>query len=162
FHEEVRAGRAQVPPVLRPIVEASIPDRPIHRALDYLRLVGAEQARLQAMPEGFRRSSLGAAVEARLAVRPHAASRNAAARVRLLLQRRLDDIDAQLREAEELVVDVQWAERAQRLPAPRARKLPAYRVAPTDDEHVVWPFDGEFWRDELGSYRQAVVSLCGG
>jgi hypothetical protein len=26
---------------------------------------------------------------------------------------------------------------------------------------VLWPFDGEYWRDELGFYRQVVVSKCG-
>jgi hypothetical protein len=30
-----------------------------------------------------------------------------------------------------------------------------------DDEHMLWPFDGEYWRDELGFYRQVVESACG-
>jgi hypothetical protein len=30
-----------------------------------------------------------------------------------------------------------------------------------DEEHYLWPFNGEFWRDELGFYRQQVVSRCG-
>jgi hypothetical protein len=29
-----------------------------------------------------------------------------------------------------------------------------------DDEHVLWPFDGEVWRDELGAYV-ADVAGCG-
>jgi hypothetical protein len=33
------------------------------------------------------------------------------------------------------------------------------RIKP-DDEHVIWPFDGEYWRDELGFYRQVVTSKC--
>ena len=28
-------------------------------------------------------------------------------------------------------------------------------------EHNVWPFNGEYWRDELGYYRQQVTYLCG-
>ena len=28
-------------------------------------------------------------------------------------------------------------------------------------EHNVWPFDGEYWRDELGYYRQQVTYKCG-
>jgi tetratricopeptide (TPR) repeat protein len=31
-----------------------------------------------------------------------------------------------------------------------------------DDEHVIWPFNGEYWRDELGYYRVKVVNKCGG
>jgi tetratricopeptide (TPR) repeat protein len=30
-----------------------------------------------------------------------------------------------------------------------------------DPEHVEWPFEGEYWRDELGSYRYDISSRCG-
>ncbi len=29
-----------------------------------------------------------------------------------------------------------------------------------DDEHVVWPFDGSYWRDELGGYTYNIKSRC--
>ncbi len=31
-----------------------------------------------------------------------------------------------------------------------------------DDEHVIWPFNGEYWRDELGYYRVRIANKCGG
>ena len=31
-----------------------------------------------------------------------------------------------------------------------------------DDEHVIWPFNGEYWRDELGYYRVKIRNKCGG
>jgi hypothetical protein len=31
-----------------------------------------------------------------------------------------------------------------------------------DDEHVIWPFNGEYWRDELGYYRVKIINKCGG
>jgi hypothetical protein len=31
----------------------------------------------------------------------------------------------------------------------------------SDGEHVIWPFQGEYWRDELGYYRQPVTRHCG-
>jgi len=30
-----------------------------------------------------------------------------------------------------------------------------------DDEHVIWPFEGEYWKDELGTYRFRLASQCG-
>lgn len=30
-----------------------------------------------------------------------------------------------------------------------------------DPEHLEWPFEGEYWRDELGSYRYDISSRCG-
>jgi len=29
-----------------------------------------------------------------------------------------------------------------------------------DDEHLFWPFDGQYWKDELGSYRFKIRSAC--
>lgn len=42
--------------------------------------------------------------------------------------------------------------------AKRSRKGPLYA---TDDEHVYWPFTGEYWRDELGYYLYTIKSECG-
>lgn len=30
----------------------------------------------------------------------------------------------------------------------------------TDSEHLPWPFDGEYWRDEMGYYYHPLPSLC--
>ena len=29
-----------------------------------------------------------------------------------------------------------------------------------DDEHNIWPFTGEYWRDELGYYRVRIINKC--
>ena len=29
-----------------------------------------------------------------------------------------------------------------------------------DEEHMYWPFTGEYWKDELGSYTVAIQSRC--
>ncbi len=29
-----------------------------------------------------------------------------------------------------------------------------------DDEHYMWPFTGEYWKDELGYYRVKVANKC--
>ncbi|MEZ4339541.1 MAG: hypothetical protein R3B82_23200 [Sandaracinaceae bacterium] len=29
-----------------------------------------------------------------------------------------------------------------------------------DEEPQIWPFDGEYWRDELPFYRQRVTPIC--
>ena len=34
-----------------------------------------------------------------------------------------------------------------------------YSVA-VSDEHLYWPYDGEFWRDELGTYTYTLTKGC--
>ena len=41
--------------------------------------------------------------------------------------------------------------------AMRDRKLPAVSV---DDEHAYWPFEGEYWKDELGAYTFLISNRC--
>ena len=38
-----------------------------------------------------------------------------------------------------------------------AREIGNVRV---DDEHQLWPFTGEWWRDELGYYRVRLKNQC--
>ncbi|MBM4396757.1 MAG: hypothetical protein FJ087_13835 [Deltaproteobacteria bacterium] len=42
----------------------------------------------------------------------------------------------------------------------KAGAKPDTRVA-IDAEHILWPYDGESWKDELGSYYYPLSSLCG-
>jgi len=30
-----------------------------------------------------------------------------------------------------------------------------------DEDEILWPFEGEYWRDELGSYRFQLGQKCG-
>jgi hypothetical protein len=32
--------------------------------------------------------------------------------------------------------------------------------AAVSDEHLYWPYDGEFWRDELGTYAYTLTKGC--
>src|SRR5262245_60019095 len=92
------------------------------------------------------------------------ALRAIAAHVRLVYERRLSEIDEVLRDTQRLLVDVQAAqrfevERAIREGEPRIHDIEYGRPRP-DHDQLVWPFDGEYWRDELGTYRQVVSSRC--
>ena len=82
-------------------------------------------------------------------------------------KRNFDELKEHLRSAQKIIVDITNAERKQldeNIETGQWSKEDAYRfgrVTP-DEEHVLWPFDGEYWRDELGFFRQVVNSNCGG
>ena len=42
----------------------------------------------------------------------------------------------------------------------RPKRVTREFVEWTDDEKVVWPFDGEYWRDELGTYEITLAHSC--
>jgi len=43
--------------------------------------------------------------------------------------------------------------------SPQGREKRALEIK-VDDEHILWPFTGEYWRDELGYYRVRVANRC--
>jgi hypothetical protein len=71
-----------------------------------------------------------------------------------------------LRNGEKILIDITAAQRNlldKKLADVQVSKTESkiFGVVKPDEEHVLWPFDGEYWRDELGFYRQVVESACG-
>jgi hypothetical protein len=47
-----------------------------------------------------------------------------------------------------------------RNPAPRAPASSRACFACARPDAIQWPFDGEYWKDEVDSYQAVVVSQC--
>ena len=81
-------------------------------------------------------------------------------------QRNVDELNEHLRNGEKILIDITAAQRNlldEKISKGQVSKAESkiYGVVKPDEEHVLWPFDGEYWRDELGFYRQVVESACG-
>jgi tetratricopeptide (TPR) repeat protein len=162
-------------PDARALVAGALSDRQLRRRLAHARDAEAEVALLGRMPAAFRASALGADTRDALDLARDLAARSAASLVRARLLRALDEIDRHLEEASALLGDVARA-RAEhagdRRPAvgeggststPQRRgrsSLPAFVPVISDRDHEAWPFDGEVWADEIGSYRAEARSRC--
>lgn len=165
FLKEVREGKANLPPAIRPIVENALSDRLLLRNLEYVRVLDEEDARFKKAPASFRTSPLGGDVTDALSLARDLAIRNAGTLARERYQRNLDELNEHLRDASKILIDITAAERNkldQQVVSGQLSKEEAqtYGVVKPDDEHVLWPFNGEYWRDELGFYRQVVTSKC--
>ena len=130
-------------------------------------MLDEEEKRFKKAPASFQSSALGSEVRTRCKLARDLAVRNAGELARERYQRNLDELNEHLRNGEKILIDITAAQRNQldaddRRPARSARqKSKIYGIVKPDEEHVLWPFDGEYWRDELGFYRQVVESACG-
>ncbi|MCC6558901.1 MAG: hypothetical protein IT372_38730 [Polyangiaceae bacterium] len=156
--EEVRAGAPRVSPRARPHVEAALAARDLDAHRDHIRGIDGEIARLARAPAAFRASPLGADVADALSLARDIAVSEAAALVRARLDRALEELDAPLLDARKILADVAEARRDPDLAPVAAEDAPA-PLALTGD-HEIWPFDGEYWRDEVGHYLQPITSRC--
>jgi tetratricopeptide (TPR) repeat protein len=167
FLKEVRAGKADLSPTIRPVVENSLSDRQLLRNLEYVRVLDDEESRFKKAPVSFRNSPIGNDVTDALGLARDLAVRNAGTLAKERYQRNLDELNDHLRDAQKILIDITSAERNkldQQVVSGQLSKEESltYGVVKPDDEHVLWPFNGEYWRDELGFYRQVVVSKCAG
>jgi tetratricopeptide (TPR) repeat protein len=166
FLKEVRSGSANLPATIKPVVEAALSDRQLLRNIEYVRILDEEQVRYKKAPGSFQTSPLGGEVQDGLQLARDLAIRNAGNLARERYQRALDELNEHLRDGAKILIDIVAAQRNQldqTITTGQMSKEESkiYGVVNPDEEHVLWPFDGEYWRDELGFYRQVVVSKCG-
>ena len=166
FLLDVREGKGDIDERVRPIVENALSDRQLLRNIEYVKLLEDEQKRFKRSAPGFQRSSIGMTVGDALKMARDLAVRQAGELALQRYRRNLEEINERWRDGEKGFIDLTVAQRNildQKITTGQVSKAEAkiFGVVKADEEHVLWPFDGEYWRDELGFYRQVVKSACG-
>jgi hypothetical protein len=166
FLKQVRDGEANLDDEVRPIVEAALSDRQLLRNIEYVRILEDEIGRFKKSPASFRSSALGQQVQDALKLARDLAVRRAGELAMQRYQRMLDELNEHVRNGEKILIDITAAQRnlldeAIKKDQVTAEEAEIFGVVNPDEEHVLWPFTGEYWRDELGFYRAVVMSACG-
>ena len=165
FLQRVRAGEANLSPRIRAIVASSLSDRTLLRHLEYVRLLEAEEARLGQAPEEFKNSSLGSRILQDIFVAKSFAIDQTGDLARGRYSRLIDELNELMTQVDTVELEIATYTRGQLSQEMREQQTQVQRArglnVEVDEEHQVWPFDGEYWRDELGFYRQQVTSQCG-
>jgi len=151
---------------IRPIVENALSDRQLLRNIDYVKLLEEEDKRFKKSPPGFQSSSIGQQVGDALKLARDLAVRQAGELALSRYQRNVDELNEHMRDGEKILIDITAAQRNlldEKISTGQvsAAESKVFGDVKPDEEHVMWAFDGEYWRDELGFYRQRVVSACG-
>lgn len=154
----VRARRSRVPSVIRIRTRDALADRAIGRQLAHIRSIDAERA---GAPEIIAGAALTVRVDDEFnALRAHAVAR-AAELTRERLARLRDGLREQMNRMDGLEAELARAARRE-LGVPNERPM-----GPAQGQPVVavqggaqWPFDGEWWPDELRHYAQPVHDRC--
>ncbi|HVR03601.1 MAG TPA: hypothetical protein VMT47_15800 [Polyangia bacterium] len=73
------------------------------------------------------------------------------------LIKRVIKIEYEILQGQKGALEQEVIQEQQIIQGPNARHAEEIRV---DDEHQMWPFTGEYWRDELGYYRVRIGNKC--
>lgn len=162
--KEVRNNQADLSPRVRPIVATALSDRTVLQHLEYVEILDKEEAKLGKSSESFRSSPVGGKILEDVAIARSFAVDQAGdlARGRYnRLIRELQDLSNQVDTVELEIATFRRGQIDQELQQQMSlAKQSKGGDVNVDEEHQLWPFDGEWWRDELGFYRQQVTNLC--
>ena len=146
------------------IFNAALADKKLRRKFDTVAKLNEELARIDniAGPQGATDGLLGA-LRGEITGYRFLVVGEAGGLAQARLVRLLSDLRRHLAEAIKIRQETRKARRGdssdgvlQEQAAAAAAKLEII----VDDEHIEWPFSGEYWKDELGSYLYDIDSLC--
>lgn len=165
FLQRVRAGETNLSPRIRGVVASALSDRTLLRHLEYVRVLEAEEARLNQAPEEFKNSSLGSRILQDIFVAKSFAIDQTGDLARGRYNRLIDELLELMNQVDTVELEIATYQRGQLSQEMQQQQTEVARAGgldvEVDEEHQMWPFDGEYWRDELGFYRQQVTSQCG-
>lgn len=165
FLVQVQAGETNLSPVVRGIVSTALSDRTLLRHIEYVRVLEAEEARLGEAPAEFQNSSLGARILQDVAVAKSFAVDQTGDLARNRYTRLIDELADLSNQVDTVELEIATFTRGQLDQEMQQQMTDAQRSGggevEVDEEHQLWPFRGEYWRDELGYYRQQVTNQCG-
>jgi HPt (histidine-containing phosphotransfer) domain-containing protein len=155
------AGAAGATEVDRLVAQA-LGDRDLARYFDQVRVVERELARVKAADAAWRATELGGAVLQDMAVQLALCRSEAGRQTRRRLGRIAKEIQSLTQQAIKVEYETILAQKDQLRGELRGYLVPPDRAGSpeVDDEHELWPFEGPYWRDELGAYHVRVGSQC--
>jgi TolA-binding protein len=165
FLKKVRAGDASLPQEVRGIITSALSDRAVLANLEYVALLEQEEKSLSKSPSQFQTSSLGARIQQDILVAKSFAVDQAGDIAKARYNRLIDEMQDLANQADTVEIETLNFERGQLSAALQEQQTAAGESTGgqvfVSSEHNVWPFNGEYWRDELGYYRQEVTYKCG-
>jgi len=161
-----RAEKSKDEGVMRKVMKIAFTDKAIKRLNDSI--LEAEQEMddgIGRRDAGFRTSALATECLATLKAERAKLVEEAGARARQKLEYERDALRELLEQALRIKIEVARKER-EALEISLAKGIPVDVVrryqfsTAVSDEHQYWPYQGEFWRDELGTYSYTLTKGC--
>jgi len=164
FLASVVRGDADLPVGIRAPVSSSLSDRTLRGHLEYVRVLDAEAQRLDRAPDPFRASSLGDRIRQEVLVSRSFAIDRAGDLARGRFSRLIEELDELMNQMDTVEIEMYRVRReglsTEEIDERQRIGEGGGFAVEVDEEHQIWPFDGEYWRDELPFYRQQVTPIC--
>lgn len=150
-------------PRLQQIVDAALGDEVLSSAMAFLDRLQSEVDYIEEAPDSWSRSELGDFLYGDTVGQLALSRESTGGLVISRLDTILTELETRNRESSAILVETDLAE-ANALSDEVAGELESEHLSSSEDratsEQMIWRFDGEYWRDELGYYSYHIDSQC--
>lgn len=166
FLSRLQSSEKALSPRVGQILNAAFQDQQLKRIAAYVKELDREVDLIRRSKSSWSQSELAKLIVQEIEVIKSLAQHEAGGLAKSRLQRVTNELNELVSQSLKVEFEVNTAEKGiveNRLQGAgfenkSGAKGPVYA---TDDEHVYWPFTGEYWRDELGYYLYTIKSECG-
>jgi tetratricopeptide (TPR) repeat protein len=163
YIKKVIAGKAGLDEPTQRLVMSVLTDKTIKKEFAWVDELQKELDTLNAADKAWQTTAVAAEVNSELTVQKSLADGNAGKVARDRVERLLRELASFSRDGRRIRFEILNA-MADKISAEtlKTRVSTDHREEPIviDDEHFMWKFNGEYWKDELGYYRFRIRSKC--
>ncbi len=163
YVQKISKGQAGLPEHLSRVARSVLLDRTLLKRFKYVEELDRELKQVENAEPAWKSTAIAASILQDLSLQKSLAVGKAGELARSRLKRLAVSLAQLVGQAGDIEYEILEAEKG-RLEAKARREVIRAKVRvqkpKVDDEHVVWPFRGPYWKDELGYYRFVVRNTC--
>ena len=163
YIRKIRGQRAGLDPTTQRLAMSVLRDKTLMKTFSWVDELEKEIKMFEKSDAAWRSTAVAVDVQTELELRKSEAEAQAGKLARERLQRLITELQQLNRDGIKIRIEVLNAKANKISSEARKETLSAnHKEEPIviDDEHFMWKFNGEYWKDELGYYRFRIRSVC--
>jgi septum formation topological specificity factor MinE len=163
---KIRSGEAGLSERVQRASEGALQDRTLAKTLDYVNELDRELRQVDRADPSWKSTAVAGTVLQDLTLQRSIAENEAGNLARKRLERLAGEIQELIKQAIKVEYETLQGQKGALESSIKGEQAAISGTAKkfvnlsSDDEHLYWRFNGEYWKDELGYYRFRVVNRC--
>jgi len=163
---KIRSGEAGLSERVQRAAEGALQDRTLAKTLDYVTELDRELRQVDKADPSWKSTAVAGTVLQDLTLQRSIAENEAGNLARKRLERLAGEIQELIKQAIKVEYETLQGQKGALEASIRGEQVAVSGTAKkvvnlsSDDEHLYWRFNGEYWKDELGYYRFRNVNRC--
>ena len=163
YVKKIQDGKAGLPERTQRVAASSLSDRTLGKQFSWVEELDKELKMLEKADKSWMTTRVASEVLQELTVQKSLAQADAGKLARERIKRLADELRELSRDGRKVRIETLNQKAGQIDAKARGEQISGdHQTEPinVDDEHFLWKFNGEYWKDELGFYRFKIRSRC--